>query len=1020
MAINHMASNNFAVLEHFVICHRSQNFYPMILGVRFGVWSSIRTFFVMINVAIYCTDSHPSAAYTPQPSFTVIQKVERIEDELSDSRRLLELYVFATGRSSEAEATRLFAKNFNKQIHLDRIKIRGDVVFIDGGSQSAFRIRLSRYDFGMLFTVFLSGTDLERMLKVGVFLLRYVLSMLDATIHILVNPFSISPEMSLFRSNLIATLKVSCIGQLEYFEDIEAVPGLTQTSLRTILSLYAGICDKLVFLGEATYSTDEQDDSLIVYNGHVLNSPHSFTVLLLLVRLCKITELNLRTCMLFVPLHIEAQNILSKCQITRLVPPVSEFSCSCLFLAPDSDLIIQSRIWHSLAEVSWLSRRGDWLHGFKFASILTMPETRFCRHLVRPAIRPDDFSTLDLLTVLGDFPPHCISYIEKATKLRGLCISHCYSIPPLDFLKNLPSLEALCLEHNNLNSLPGHILSGLSKLRAMSVSGTLILELPQEIGQLKDLRKLFLASNPFLTAIPETLSNCPRLSFLSCYSNNLRSLPNRLDNLEYFNMSFSRHPELLLATVTNYTKLQILDATDHPISTLPDDFANLTNLRSLNLSSNRLSELPPVVARLPILSILLLSNNQLSALPDTFSNLQYLDILLLTGNKFRRIPRLLKNMKEGGHFSLLHIAGNPLLNSDTDSQLGLRTLWRVFGDCTMLEGEYQQRIHQNEKVEFYNEHNSRPLHWNLEMLRQLRLLEPPHSELLEAGLKNAWTKVLRSPALGKNHRLVNRKRMNDLIKVLYDPTLDKLGAYVISESNKAVIRDYLGAITLNLQERMKRLDIDHAIAMLMQWNDSLGNCPSGQAGALAEIYRIHCLDLDPDNFETFVKAFIAKEKEDRFTGVVALPNHPQNVHLVAYWKRWFKDELGLVLEFEDPYGRIGEDRFGNNPTAVLKGFFDSFSPKNIIDALTANINGSGQVGPAWLYLIGAEEVSIEEGEAFFVVEKRKNTASYGFPHVIKEAGAEEILARMNILERRAVGVLRSTRKRPHQDILRPI
>lgn len=156
------------------------------------------------------------------------------------------------------------------------------------------------------------------------------------------NLFSKAQGIGLFRLDLVTVLKEANTGDIRSFKRADDVPGLAQKSLGTILDTYTGKCDKLEHSVDQTYSPDERDDSLIIHNSHMLNGPQFTAVLLHLVRLYKITELNLRSCEQRNQLSKEAQDVLAACQITRLVPPLSKASCRMLYLMLDSLLSIQS------------------------------------------------------------------------------------------------------------------------------------------------------------------------------------------------------------------------------------------------------------------------------------------------------------------------------------------------------------------------------------------------------------------------------------------------------------------------------------------------------------------------------------------------------------------------------------------------------------------------------------------------------------------------------------------------------
>ena len=118
-------------------------------------------------------------------------------------------------------------------------------------------------------------------------------------------------------------------------------------------------------------------------------------------------------------------------------------------------------------------------------------------------------------------------------------------------------------------------------------------ELPESIGRLTQLRKLYLFENQ-LTALPESLD--------------------RLTQLEALYLGGNR------------------------LTALPESLGSLTELQELSLWSNQLTTLPESIDRLTQLQQLYLANNQLTALPESIEKLTHLKGLLLHGNDALGIP----------------------------------------------------------------------------------------------------------------------------------------------------------------------------------------------------------------------------------------------------------------------------------------------------------------------------------------------------------------------------------------------
>ncbi|MET0646464.1 MAG: COR domain-containing protein [Pyrinomonadaceae bacterium] len=127
----------------------------------------------------------------------------------------------------------------------------------------------------------------------------------------------------------------------------------------------------------------------------------------------------------------------------------------------------------------------------------------------------------------------------------------------------------------------------------LSLSNLRLTEVPEEIGRLKNLRRLFLNQN-------------------------------RLEEL----------PELL----TRLTQLDGLELDNNLLAVLPESIARLANLTELSLTGNQLAELPEAIGRLTQLRMLFLENNRLSELPRCLLKLTQLEGLYLHGNDALGLP----------------------------------------------------------------------------------------------------------------------------------------------------------------------------------------------------------------------------------------------------------------------------------------------------------------------------------------------------------------------------------------------
>ena len=164
-------------------------------------------------------------------------------------------------------------------------------------------------------------------------------------------------------------------------------------------------------------------------------------------------------------------------------------------------------------------------------------------------------------------------------------------------------------------------------------------ELPESIGRLTQLRKLYLFENQ-LTALPESLDRLTQLEALYLGGNRLTALPESLGSLtELQELSlWSNQLTTLPESIDRLTQLQQLYLANNQLTALPESIDRLTQLQTLYLANNQLTALPESIGRLTQLQRLYLDNNQLTALPEPIEKLTHLKGLLLHGNDALGIP----------------------------------------------------------------------------------------------------------------------------------------------------------------------------------------------------------------------------------------------------------------------------------------------------------------------------------------------------------------------------------------------
>lgn len=124
------------------------------------------------------------------------------------------------------------------------------------------------------------------------------------------------------------------------------------------------------------------------------------------------------------------------------------------------------------------------------------------------------------------------------------------------------------------------------KIIALRISYTPLEHIPESIGNLIHLEKLYLNGNA-LQSLPETLGNLTSLTELDLANNNLETLPNSIGNLKALKKLNINANNLrsLPETISNCQSLEFLSATTNRLRNLPAPFWRLKNLNTLRLSS---------------------------------------------------------------------------------------------------------------------------------------------------------------------------------------------------------------------------------------------------------------------------------------------------------------------------------------------------------------------------------------------------------------------------------------------------
>ena len=246
-----------------------------------------------------------------------------------------------------------------------------------------------------------------------------------------------------------------------------------------------------------------------------------------------------------------------------------------------------------------------------------------------------------------------LTVINQGSPIVSLSIQQCYlaQLPKalIIFLSACTQLQELCLNDNQLQSLPETLLQTCTQLQRLFLSHNQLQNLPETLLQAcTQLRMLPLSHNQ-LQNLPETLlTTCTELQGLYLHNNQLQNLPEnllqactQLKDLYLDHNQLQNLPENLLTTCTELEKLY-LDC--NQFQSLPENWLETcTQLQELRLNDNQLQNLPKILLQTCTQLVeLYLDNNQLQSLPETLlTTCTELQCLYLGNNQLQSLPETL-------------------------------------------------------------------------------------------------------------------------------------------------------------------------------------------------------------------------------------------------------------------------------------------------------------------------------------------------------------------------------------------
>jgi len=235
--------------------------------------------------------------------------------------------------------------------------------------------------------------------------------------------------------------------------------------------------------------------------------------------------------------------------------------------------------------------------------------------------QPNQLTHLDLSS--NDIQSIVLKNMTKLTSL-DLSSNKLSAITPANF-QGLSELKQLFLDQNLISNIAPHALLPMhDKLSTLSMSKNLLVNVPPEIGQLRQLQLLNLSYNSLSSIAGFPFANLANLKHIDVAGNKLSMLDrftfDRMDKIVSLNLSHNQLQNLEPGSFDGVPNLQELSLDDNLLLDITGVLANLNQLKLLNISQNRLTHID--LALLPTnLHEFSATNNQINQITAFLSNI---------------------------------------------------------------------------------------------------------------------------------------------------------------------------------------------------------------------------------------------------------------------------------------------------------------------------------------------------------------------------------------------------------------
>ncbi|KAM8807814.1 leucine-rich repeat-containing G-protein coupled receptor 4 [Eudromia elegans] len=285
---------------------------------------------------------------------------------------------------------------------------------------------------------------------------------------------------------------------------------------------------------------------------------------------------------------------------------------------------------------------------------------------------------------LTEVPVRPLSNLPSLQALT-LALNRITHIPDYAFT-NLSSLVVLHLHNNKIKTIGKHCFDGLDNLETLDLNYNNLVEFPEAIKALPNLKELGFHSN-YISIIPDgAFAGNPLLRTIHLYDNPLSFVGNSaFQNLSDLHSLVIRGASMVqgFPNLTGTTNLESLTLTGTKISSIPINLCQeQKTLRTLDLSYNNIKELSSFKG-CHSLEEISLQHNQIHEIgDDAFQGLSSLRILDLSRNRIHQIHK--EAFATLGAIVNLDLSFNELASVPTEGLSGLNQL-KLAGNLELKE-----------------------------------------------------------------------------------------------------------------------------------------------------------------------------------------------------------------------------------------------------------------------------------------------------------------------------------------------